>query len=342
MALWNGTTLNTNALSSNINKWFSNNAIPMVVKRNAFLYALKNKETGPYGMAGSRIKTAKMVNGNALNVRLMGKMPTFTGLADANQTDALSISWVTDAFGAANFAWSHFYHPEPIVMSELKLIRGDEARTNGWLDDIMMKVTRGWEATLGDAINGTNTAARTTIAGWRWGSSDGVSTGETAYATYGTLDRSDSGNVDFRGNVRYLTGGDLKLDDFVALKTDILADNGNPDFSVVGQTGFLKLEQEIRGSVQIPNKDWDAYRGDKMFSHGIAICFESRCGTTELGMFDSEALTLFLDEDGVNSSGLKDAAAIYKGVEYILPVHVWSQFVVTNPSNTGKITNIIT
>ena len=339
MAIYDNSAYNTNALSTNTNKWLNRFAIPIVVKRNMFLYALKNQETGAYGVPGSRIKTQSRINGNALNVQLLGSITAFTGLADANQTDAITLS-NREQFGASTFSWAHFYDVSPLVSSESVLIRGDSAQIDSILDAKLKAIAFGWEKTCGDGINGTNNAARTTWGGWRWGCSDGVSTGESSYATYGTIDRSLSENADYRGNVRYLSSGELTLDDVMALITDIQADGGQPTFGVVGQTGFLKLERELRGTTQLMNADWDAFPGMKLGFRGVTIGFESRCGDTELGMFDPEALTLF-EEDTHHWGKVVEGYGIYKSVPRIFHADKWGQFIVTTPSHTGKITNIL-
>jgi hypothetical protein len=342
MALWQGSSLNTNELATTTNHWTRKNLVPMVVKRNAFLHALTNEEAGPYGSIGSRVRYEKRARGNKLQVPLLGAIPSFSGLADSNQVDAVSLTWDSDAAGAATFEWAHYYHVEPVVHSEFTLMRGDDHKTLSWVEKVLKeKVVKGWEKTLGDAINGTAAnSSRTAAGGWRYGASDGTSTGESSYATYGTLDRSDSGNADYRGNIQRLSDGLLTIDDFFALKVDIMADDGNPTFAVVGATGFKKMEKELRGQAMLPQKDWDAFAGDKLTCHGITICFESRCGETELGMFDPNALAIYLEEDGIDMEWEK-AGGVYKGAKYVMPIHAWTAFIVECPSHTGKVTNIL-
>src|SRR3990167_2008840 len=291
--IWFGTDLNTTALSSNVNRWMELNFTPWVVQNMGFLYSMLGI-TG-MGQAAANPNWSKIFSkdyesrGNALVVRGLGELDTISGLADANQTDAATITWNQDDIGGAVFQWSHYNHRVPIVDSQYKLIRGDTARTMGFMQDKLEALKWAWHTALANAVEGTDNQLRATVGGWQWAVSDGVSTGETGYATYGTIDRSDSGNTFFRGNTTVL-GRDLELKDLDGLKADIVIDGGRPKVGLAGKTPYNKIKGEQRGYAAANPINWTMYKGDTPVHYdGIDYCLATRGSDTVLGMFTPES-----------------------------------------------------
>ena len=172
MAIWDGATLNTDALSSAVNKWDDLNYSPIIVKRNFLLYAMM----GLKGLSGntevpnwnSVFSTDYEVSGNNLVKRLLGELETISTLADANQLDVVSWNNNPNAVGAAQWAWTKYSHNEAIRDSEYDLIKGNEARTANYMQEVMTRLREGYRDTIGTAINSTNDQARTTLGGWEY------------------------------------------------------------------------------------------------------------------------------------------------------------------------------
>lgn len=334
MALWQGTTLNTNNLSSAINKWWSKNFIPMVVKNNGLLYAMKGKEGAPTSPSvGSRFEKHNAITGNAINVRLLGELETFTGIADASQADADTLANNSNFLGAATFEWSHFFKNEVFVESEMRLIRGDEAKTASFMQDKLQKLVFSWEATVGNGINSADAPARTTIGGWRYAVDDSAT-----YDAYGTITRSDSGNADFRSYV--MTQSELTLEHVDDCILEIIKAGGRPDVGVGGKTPYKKLMQELRGYTVYSSEMWDKFNTlPKIGYSGVMFVYDHRGSDTDLGILTASSWSMYEDADGISQNGLVPTYD-RKGATHVLPLNMWLQFICRCPSHNAKIMGI--
>lgn len=338
MALWQGTSLNTNVLSSSISKWFDKNYIPMVVKNNGLLHLMRKKDgdaapTTP-GMSGRFRKGS--ISGNSLTVRLLGSLGSFSVVADADQGDVLTaatFSGENARWGAARFDWVQLYRKVPFYESEIRMIRGDEARTASFMDDKLKEVVYSWENTLGNGIMSNNLPTSSAIGGIRASIADDN--------TYGTIDRTDSGNADYRSYVKAASGGVLTLEDVTDVCLEVIKAGGKPDIGVVGKTGYAKLERELRGYTMSMNPNWEGFTGQRTPEYfGLSFVFDHRGDDTTLSILDSGSWALYTDEDGIGQDGLVPGGATYKAVKYMLPLHMTTQFVCVAPSWNGKITGI--
>lgn len=337
MAIWDGTSLNTDALSSNVNKWMELNFTPIVVKRNALLYAMLGLN-GPIGLNAEVPNWNKVfqkdyqVQGNNLVVRLLGELETINTLADANQLDAVSWNNNPNAVGGAVFAWTHYSHNEAIQDSDYDLIQGNEARTANYMEDVMTRLKFSWQKAIGDAINSTNNQARTTLGGWEYA--------VDATGTYGTMTRAGD-NPDWSGNETDV-GGSGDLDDLDAMKADIQADGGNATVGVAAKIPFNKIKQEQRGyAAAIPNS-WNLYNGGGLVHYdGTTYALETRCTSSVVGMFTPEVLRLYMKNEQMQIStiGKEIMEALLKGAKVGFAIRAWMAFVVKHPGACGKLTN---
>lgn len=334
MAIWDSTTLNTDALASAVNKWDDLNLVPIVVKRNALLYAMMglgkegNAETPNWS---SIFKKDYEVQGNNLVVRLLGELETISTLADASQLDAVSWNNNPNAIGAAVFAWTHYSHNEAVRDSEYDLIVGNEARTASYMQDVMERLKLSRQNTLGTAINSTNDQARTTLGGWEFACD---STG-----TYGTISKGGD-NADWAGNETDVAGaGDL--DDLDNMKVDIQQDGGNATVGVAAKVPFNKIKQEQRGYAAAIPSSWKMYEGGGLVHYdGTTYALETRCTSTVVGMFTPEHFRLYRKGDGAEVQVLpKDVMmALLKGAKLGFAIREWLAFICRHPGAQGKLT----
>lgn len=342
MGLWNGTALNTNILASSVPKWWDEKGFPMVVKGNGLLYFMMGKSGMSENPNGSGIiKVPKEISGNKLNVKLFGTLDTWNVLAEADQDDVVSLTNDTDYAGAAQFDWVQLSLRTPVVHSELRQIRGDEARTASWIEDRMMLATRGLENAIGGSsgtsgINGNAAPSTSALGGWIYGVDDSAT-----YDAYGTITRSDAGNVDFRSGVATAGGGtgSLELNDIDLATLDISKNGGKADVAVVGTVGFNKLRGgELRNYVQY-NSDVTRKFPTQTLEYGnLTILFDHRCGNSDMGIFSSEALRFYVD--GEMSPWMLDARAFTKGTDFVIGGNIFMQFVIGCPSWCYKIKGI--
>lgn len=337
MAIWDGSSLSTDALSSAVNKWDSLNFSPIVVKRNALFYAM----LGLSGLSGNvevpnwnkLFSTDYEPSGNNLNVRMLGELETISTLADANQTDAVSWNNNPNAIGGATFAWTHYSHNEAVRDSEFDLIKGNEARTESYMQDMLSRLAESRRDTIGTAINSTSDQARTTLGGWEYA--------VDATGTYGTLTRAGD-NPNWSGNETDV-GGDGDLDDIDAMKLDILQDGGNPTVGLAPKVPFKKLKQELRGYAAAVPSSWRFYEGGGLVHYdGTTFAFEHRMTATVVGMLTPETFRLYRQapegESAFEVIDQKIMKAILKGAKLGFAFRDWTAFICRHCGANGKLT----
>lgn len=336
MAIWDGGSLNTDALSSAVNKWMDLNFVPMVVKRNALLYAMMGLN-GASGNAevpnwNSLFKKDYQVQGNNLVVRLLGELESISTLADANQQDAVSWNNNPNRFGAAVFPWTHYSHNESVSDSDYELIVGSEARTASYMEDVLAALRLSWQDTIGTAINSTNDQARTTLGGWEYA--------VDATGTYGTLTRAGQ-NPNWSGNEADVSGaGDL--DDLDDMKIEIQKDGGNATVGTAAKIPFNKIKQEQRGYAAAVPDSWKFYDGGGLVHYdGTTYAYESRQTASVVGMFTPDALRFYQkgEKTEIEMLGKDVMMGALKGSKLGFALRQWNAFVVKNPGNCGKLTN---
>lgn len=337
MAIWDGSALDTDALSSNVNKWMDLNYVPIVVKRNALLYSMMGIN-GPGGNAevpnwNSLISKDYTVQGNNLVVRILGELETISTLADANQLDAVTWNNNPNRFGAAVFPWTHFSHNEAIRDSEYDLIKGNEARTNDYMQDCLNALVESWRDIIGTAINSTNDQARTTLGGWEYA--------VDATGTYGTLTRAGQ-NPNWSGNETDVAGA-LSLDDLDNMKTDIQADGGSATIGLANKVPFNKIKAETRGYAQAVPSSWKMYEGGGLVHYdGTTYAYESRCTSTVVGLFTPSTLRYYQKDEKTEVQTLSQEVmmALLKGAKVGFAIRQWNAFVCKNPGANGKIVGV--
>ena len=329
MAIWDSTALNTDALSSAVNKWDDLNFVPGIVKRNALLYAIMGFSGTPQNPNwASAVRKDAEVQGNNLVVRILGELETISNIADSAQLDAVSWNNNPNAIGAAVFAWTHTSHNESIRDSDFDLIKGSEARTASYMQDVMERLKLSREDTIGTAMNSTNDQTRSLLGGWEFMYD---STG-----TYGTLDKAQ--NTFFAGNETDV-GGAGDLDDIDTMRTDIWQDGGNPTLGIAPKVPYNKLKQELRGYAQAVPTSWDMYKGGGLLHYdGTTFAFEHRCTATVVGMITPEHLRYYKKGSEFKIVGGNIMPALLKGSSVGLILREWSAFVTRHPGSGGKLT----
>lgn len=335
MALWDGSSFATNYAASAVSKWWDLNFSPIIVKRNALLYAM----LGINGFSGNQdvpnwnslFSKDYQVQGNTLIVRLLGQLETINTLADANSADAVSWNANADRFGAAEFAWTHYSHNESVPDYEYDLIQGNEARTASYLQDTLRALSESWRDTIGTAINSTNNQARTTLGGWEYAVD---STG-----TYGTLTRAGQ-NPAWSGNETDV-GGAGDLDDIDAMKLDIQYDGGAPTLGICAKVPFNKIKQELRGYTAAVPSSWNFYEGGGLLHYdGTTFAYEGRCTSTVVGLLTPSTFRYYQKGNGLEFETIdeKTMKALLKGSKLGFALRMWNAFVCKHPGANGKLT----
>ena len=341
--LWTGTTLNNNVLAQVFNQLYNTKAIEMVRKENGLLYAILGKswrDANP--KMGVKFERLEKITGNQIEVKLLGVLDTISTVADGSAELATQTpTYTSNMFGSATFDLTHYAQTKGIPSSEYNRIQGKEAKTLKYVDDVFNQVMLSLEKTIGDGINGTasNAPDRTHLGSWVYAVSDGVSSGETGYATYG-LDRSDSGNIDYRGTVTINTG-DLTLGKIRALKNTIRTKGGKNQLGVAETSVFTKLQMLVEAYTEIEsNEDWAQFGGEYVQYGKTRYVLDQRAPTQVLGILDPESFVFYQNMINFTEAGFIRAPHLVAG--YVLPWECWCQLICVQPSRNGKLTGINT
>ncbi|AXH78853.1 MAG: hypothetical protein [Circular genetic element sp.] len=214
MAIWAGSSYATNVAAQAFN-----HVIPgvtaIVRKKNGLLYhILGKKEKGSLPFGGPKFSGMEVISGVKHEVTLLGVIPTISTVAAGSaEYAAATMNYAANTFGAAEFALAHFADNHAIPESEWDKIKSpDTKQMENFVKQKSEAVMLGWEQTLGTALS-ANTAATgipdaTHVGSWCYAVTDAQTTSvdESTFGTYGTIDRTDSGNADFRGYRATATG----------------------------------------------------------------------------------------------------------------------------------------
>lgn len=339
--LWTGTALNNNVLAQVFNQLFNTKAIEMVRKENGLLYAILGKswhDANPN--LGSQFERLEKISGNQIEVKLLGVLDTINYVTDGSAELATATpQYTANMFGAATFDLAHLAQTKGIPSSEYNRIQGKEAKTLKYVDDVFNQVMLSLENRIGNDINGTNAPARNAIGGWPYAVSDGVSSGETGNAAYG-VDRSDAGNVDYRGSVTVNTG-DLTLGKIRALKNTIRTKGGKNQLGIAETSVFTKLQMLVEAYTEIEsNEEWAQFGGEYVQYGKTRYVLDQRAPTQTLGIIDPESWVFYQNMINFTDQGFIRAPHLVAG--YVLPWECWCQLICVQPSRNGKLTGINT
>lgn len=308
MAIWDGSSINTNELNQLINQYWGMKSIPMVRRKNGFLYAILGKgEKGGNEPSGLKFSRFNKTSGANIQLNLLGSLKTIATVADGT---AETTTWAgtvipSNAFGGITLPLVHYADAEYFPDSEMDRYVGDENRTRGWIAERIDRLILSWENTLGNALNTTTAGnpGRTTICPWRHQISDGTSSGESGFATYG-LNRSDAGNADFRGNVT-VSVGDLTLPKIRTMINTTKTRGGQPSVGLAGTTVYGKVEQLVEAYTHVNyDESMSKFGGAYVRYAGMTYILEQRMGAALLGGIDPDSWALWLRDKPFSGSGI--------------------------------------
>ena len=343
--IWTGSGINSNESANLINQLHNTKAIAMVRRKNGFLYEMLGKpEVGKTPGEVNWERTEK-TSGRDVQFNLLGSLKTIATVADgyaagAGETSAWGGTVIpADTFGGVTLPLVHYADAEYFPSSELDRYEGDELRTRDWIAQKIDYLMLSFENTFGNAINTTTAAVptRTQICPWRHQISDGVSTGETGYVTYG-LDRNDSGNADFRG-LNSVTGGDLTLQKIRTGKNTAATRGGNVRVGLAETTLYGKIQTLVDSySHQTFDETWSNFGGEWVKYAGIRFILESRMGTGLVGLLDPDAWKLWWRQKNFTRAGIVLDPS--RKATHVLNWEVWCALFCFKPNSNYLLTQL--
>lgn len=344
MALWNGSVINSTETAKVFNQLANLKSIAIVRKKNALLYKLIGKvEPNSLAKGFAKFERSSKITGKNIEVGLLGTLATTTKVADgAEELQSVSLAYDPSAFGAAEFPLTHYTLPYGIPASELDRYKGQEKKTASYLDDVMQRIMLSYENDMGTDLHSTSAGqviGRKTFGSWLFGVSDGGASGSgetaNAYRYYGTIDRQDAANADFRGIVAPSVGT-WNLSTLRTYKNQADANGGTTDTIVLGTSNYTKAEGLVEAyQIVTDAKDMVDFGGQYFRYSGMDFMHDQRCPATTIGGLDSSSW-LYVDnhEDFTSAGVIKDPTRM---AAYVIPSQRWAQLICRKPNSNFKL-----
>lgn len=349
MALWAGLTINNTRAANLFNGLYQMKGLDVVRKQNALLYAILGKkwmETNGAGGIKTQFERRKTTALDKVEVKFLGALDTINTVADATSSSdggfaSATPTWAANYWGSMQVALAHYYDVSGIPTEEWDNIRGNNAKTENFIAERMNQILLSLENTIGTAIHATASTAlgRTLLGGWRMGASDGVTSGESNFATYCTIDRTDSANADLRGVVTGSTLG-LSLKKLRAHQNAIAAKYSMPDIGIGDVTTITEVQSIIDAvTTTIENDgDWREFNGMYCQLGNVRYLGDQRSAANVLGHLNSSTWVFYEKETGMSTDGFIKAPHLKSA--YVLPWDYWCQLICVRPSANGVLTGI--
>ena len=324
------------------NQLANRKAFHITRRKNGFLYAVlgKEEEHSTPG-AGEGFKRLKKVTGNKIEVKVLGKTPSPSTIADGSAEIAtVSLSDRNDDFGAQEFALAHYTYTHPIPHSAMDRFAGQEAKTLGYLDDIFGEIMLGYEQVWGSALGLTGASAapsRTVLGGWPFAIA-GTDPSVPTWASYGTINRADSANADFRGQTYNI--GDLTLAKIRNAQNDIAIYGGDASFGCSGATVFGKVQSLVENMTVVDYDEvWSKFGGRYVRYAGTSFTLDNYAPANALGLFTPSSWGLWKNDSlPLTKTGvINDPSRV---ATYVVQTGVWIQLICMQPNQNAYLYGI--
>lgn len=336
MALWAGTAINTDELTTVFNRLFNRKLIDQVSDKKGLLEVIMGKPSPNPDKAGAKAfqRIRGIPTGKDIEVKLLGSYKSIGTIADGAAEVASTVGAVVEKYGAAVFAPTHYNDQHWIPASQYQRYKGDEAKTLNFIQDEYDWLIASFRETLAAGVSGTANQLRLSLGSWEYA--------VTNDNTYGTIDRSDAGNIDFRG-LEKDTFGAFTLDKLQTEYTTLKAQEGYPDVMVAVGTVYNFVIRELRNEgTLIVNygSDGRVGAGGSSFAwQGMDLILDPHTSAETLGLLESKSFVMYMDDDGMNPSAMVDTS---KKAAMLINMNGWNAFICVIPKHNLKCNGVTT
>lgn len=305
MALWAGTSINTNLSASVFNNLLNpSKVVNFAKKRYATISKLMGEPIANVGDISGNMgfERVKSVNGLKHEIRLIGALPTISFTANGSaELGAVTGNYDADLAGGFDFDLANMPFTQDVPQSEIDKIAGKEAKTVSWIDDLVNQyVLPGYWKKINASINSSDVApADNAITSFNYI----IETDNT----YG-LDRTDSANADYKGIVN-LSTGTLTIDHINSDKNSAAANGGFVTLVVAGTSVYGYAEALIQPFAHVTYSQDTAQFGARNIEFaGMQFLMDSDHPSGEMCYLDPTTWGFVLQGGGIKSSGLFSTA----------------------------------
>lgn len=333
MAIWAGTSINTDELSAVFNQVFNRKFIDQVSDKKGLLEVVLGKPSpNPDGAGSKAFQRMKKITGRKIEVKLLGNYKSIGTIADGAAEVASTVGAVVEKYGAAEFDLTHFNDQHWVAKSQYDRFRGDEAKTVNFMQDEFDWLMASWAETLAAGISGTANQSRQFLGSWEYA--------VTNDNTYGTIDRSEAGNIDFRGYEKDSFGA-FTLDALQTEYTTLKAQEAKPDLMIGSATVYNLVVKALRDEGTLQYKyasDGKVAAGGASFAwQGMDLILDPHTTSGVLGLLESKSFVLYMEDSGMNPSAIVDHS---KKAAMLINLDGWAGFICVIPKHNGKMNGV--
>lgn len=338
MALWDGTTLNTNALAKLFNHVHTSRSVAIVAKAtpllNSFFGRPEKDGNSAYNKKVGGWAKSKVITGDKHEISLLGALHTPAPISDGvDELTVATISYNAARHGAVVFDLAHYGLVPGMPSSEYNRIRGSDAKTTSWAAEFYDEVKLSYDDVLSAELHENSTSAgpaRSQFGSWVTAVDDGN--------TYGTVNRADAANVDYRGIVSSGTGT-LTVPKVQAMINQARVNRGKTKVGVMGLTIFNGWQQIIQPYSQATySKNTAEWGSDHVMFAGVEWVLDPDCPAGLVGGFDPSEWIVITNDYPFTDGGLKKDDHLKAG--YIMNTELWCQNICRKPNSNWKMEDV--
>lgn len=340
MGLFNGSAINSPETAFMFNQMATTESLPIWRRRCCGVAVLTGKPLEGDEHEG-QFSNNERVDGRKVEVTINGTPRTLTGVADGAAERATANLVGVDGYGAMEFDIAHLKDILPIEESKVARYDGaDTKKLSSFYDEMFKLAMASVEDTLEQMLFATGAGkgpSRTVVGSLNHAISDGVSAGETDYASYGTIDRTDAANIDFRSYVAQVPT--LSLDDIGLASAFVSTRKGMTRAALAGMAVYQRVRALCEGMLDAEmDGDFIDFSGAKFRYAGI---------TFMLGAYVTPQTLFGLDPDGFHTAQsnqpmtregiVRDPSRV---ATYVMHYGPWFQFICKQINTQWKLTGI--
>lgn len=333
MALWSNSSLNTNRVSLAFSNMAWNNIVDITRRKYGLWYAALGKmDKG--AMVDNRLtfKEIQEVTGYKFEVTFQGKIPTYTKVAKGTpELQRVNYTYDSNIFGGYQFDLCQYYYKHPIPKSDYDQLRGNEMKTENYLNAIVKYCVAGLDNQISDDIHANVTQTETSIAGTRFIVAD-----DNTYA----FDRTDAANSKFQSQIDNASSAQLTLDMLALNQNKCIDGGGNPKLGLADIARYTDIQRLVQDQAfYTSHKDWDDF-GGKWVGYGNTVyCMDNRTTANTVYHLDPEYWFLVRNQTPLNTEAIILDPTLVGG--YCLPVHLYLGVGCVLPSGQGRIHTLL-
>lgn len=290
MALWANSAIDEVKLAMTFNQMLTKQTTSLVSKQCGFLYAMTGGKHPAMPPKSFNFRRHTKTSGVAVEWRMMGKTNTLSTVADgAPELGALVLTYDDTIWGNATLTIPQLRMNHPITESDIERIRGSEAKTNSYMDEVAAYLKVSWQRGLNVKL-AANAAADIV----------GVPYAIDNANVYATIDRSDPANAQFQGKVLDLAGASLSYAHLIERYNTCAIEGGRPWVVFLPLALYNSIQTEVQSFVHTTyDPVWDKFGGEFIKVGNMVLVLEpDLAATTVIGMDPSTWYPIFGQGDG--------------------------------------------